>query len=329
MIELSQVHKVAHGTTVLDVDTLRIADGCIVAVAGSPGSGVEVLRDLLIARDQPTAGTIDVNGISPSDRAAFGAAVGVLFAENALYRHRSPRSHLRFECRLRGLDHTRIESLLKEVGLSDRADVPAGQLAPTLQRRLALARAVVHDPKALLLFEPFRECDAATVDVLSRCLRSRARAGTSVLILAHAPQHLARLCDAIHILEHGHIVATEVPGEAASSPLPLRIPVKVDEEIMLVNPADILFATAREGRCWLRLPDRDLPTQFTLSEVEERLTNRGFFRAHRSYLVNLQHVTTVVPYTRSTYTLVLDDANETQIPLSRSAAAELRELLGY
>jgi ABC-2 type transport system ATP-binding protein len=63
--------------------------------------------------------------------------------------------------------------------------------------------------------------------------------------------------------------------------------------------------------------------------LEQRLGRRGFFRAHRSYLVNLQHIKEVIPFTRNSFSLRLDDAGDTLIPLSKTAAAELRELLGY
>ena len=64
-------------------------------------------------------------------------------------------------------------------------------------------------------------------------------------------------------------------------------------------------------------------------ELEERLARGGFFRAHRGYLVNLQHVKEVIPYTRDSFSLRLDDPASTVIPLSKSAAAELKDLLGY
>jgi ABC-2 type transport system ATP-binding protein len=79
----------------------------------------------------------------------------------------------------------------------------------------------------------------------------------------------------------------------------------------------------------LQTTERRLPTQFTLTELEERLSRSGFFRAHRGYLVNLQHVKEVIPYTRNSFSLRLDDAAGTKIPLSKSAASELRELLDY
>ena len=66
-----------------------------------------------------------------------------------------------------------------------------------------------------------------------------------------------------------------------------------------------------------------------MSELEQRLSRSGFFRAHRGYLVNLQHVKEVIPYTRDSYSLRLKDPEGTKIPLSKTAARELRAILGY
>ena len=86
---------------------------------------------------------------------------------------------------------------------------------------------------------------------------------------------------------------------------------------------------AQDDRAFLHTTDGRLPTQFTLTELEKRLSLSGFFRAHRSYLVNLQHVKEVIPYTRDSFTLKMKDEAGTQIPLSKSAARELRKLLDY
>ena len=91
----------------------------------------------------------------------------------------------------------------------------------------------------------------------------------------------------------------------------------------------MLYAEAVSWRASLQTGDANLPTHFTLNELEERLSRSGFFRAHRSYLVNLQHVKEVIPYTRNSFSLRLDDPAHTVIPLSKTAAGELRDLLGY
>jgi ABC-2 type transport system ATP-binding protein len=99
--------------------------------------------------------------------------------------------------------------------------------------------------------------------------------------------------------------------------------------VALINPVEILYAEAEEGRAHLVTADGRMPTQFTLSDLERRLGRSGFFRAHRGYLVNLQHIKEVIPFTRNAFSLRLDDAAGTLIPLSKTAAAELRDLLGY
>jgi ABC-2 type transport system ATP-binding protein len=125
------------------------------------------------------------------------------------------------------------------------------------------------------------------------------------------------------------MIRVESPEGEGVREQPFKIPVKVEDKVLLLNPADILYADASGDRAFLVTVDGRLPTQYTLTELEERLERSGFFRAHRSYLVNLQHVKEVIPFTRNSFSLRLDDPAATHIPLSKSAATELRELFGY
>jgi len=100
-------------------------------------------------------------------------------------------------------------------------------------------------------------------------------------------------------------------------------------QIILVDPAEILYAFAQDDRAYLQTSEGKLSTQFTLADLEKRLVRRGFFRAHRGYLVNLQQVKEVIPFTRDSFSLRLKDIEGTEIPLSKSSERELRELLDY
>ena len=328
MIEIEGLQKVIDRNPVLDIEALTVGPGEVAALVGPVGSGTTELIDLLLGRARPTAGTIRLAGIDPAaDQAGFSRQVGVLFAEDSLYKRQSPLGNLRFQCRLRGLPKARAEQVLARVGLGDCANTRVEKLPSGLARRLAFGSAIVHEPSVLLLVEPFARCDEATITLLGDLIRQLADAGTALLILADDSANLYRLCDAIHTLARGRIVESHDPREEQQAQLPFKIPVKLEASVVLVNPGDILYATAEEGRTFLQTTDDRLPTQFTLTELEERLARSGFFRAHRGYLVNLQHVKEVIPYTRNSFSLLLD--NETEIPLSKGAARELRELLGY
>jgi len=292
MIELENLQKVIEQNTVLDIPELKIKPGEIAALVGPAKSGKGTLLSILIGQTRPTLGSVRLDGIDPAvEQNLFSKKVGVLFFDDSLYESRSPKSNLIFHCRLRGLPKSRAVEILSKVGLADHANAKLDKLSSGLARRLAFGRAILHQPGILLLVDPFARCDEASIALLTKLLKEQAKNGGALLILGEDVTNLQGLCDSIHMLN--------------------------------------IYADAEEGRAYLHTTEGALPTQFTLSELEQRLARSGFFRAHRGYLVNLQHVTEVIPFTRNSFSLRLDDDEGTLIPLSKSAASELRDLLGY
>jgi ABC-2 type transport system ATP-binding protein len=302
LIEIQNLQKIIGQETVLDIPELVIEKGEIAAVTGPPGCGKEFLFDLLIGKTVPSTGNLRLAGIDPRDKAHFGFKVGVLFLEDGLYHRMSPAGNLLFSSRIYTLPHTRSEHILSQIGLADRSNTALDKLAPGLQRRLAFGRAILHQPEVLLLFEPFARCDAA---------------------------HLEGLPNQIYRMERGRLLEVESPTSGVEPAAPFKIPVRSEDKVILLNPLDILYAEAEGGRIFLQTTSGRLPSQFTLNELEERLGRSGFFRAHRAYLVNLQHIKEVITYTRNSFNLRLDDPVGSKIPLSKTAAGELRDLLGY
>jgi ABC-2 type transport system ATP-binding protein len=164
---------------------------------------------------------------------------------------------------------------------------------------------------------------------MSGLIRRMADQDKAILILADDSANLGGVCDRIFALHQGHLVEAYAPQAEEQEALPFKIPAKLEGSVALINPVEIFFADAEEGKAFLHTAEGRLPTRFTLTELEARLSRRGFFRAHRGYLVNLQHVREVIPFTRNSFSLRLGVEAGTQIPLSKSAAAELRELLDY
>lgn len=329
-IEIQHLQKVIEGATALHIEELVVAKGSVVAIVGPADNGKKVLFDLLTGQSRPTVGTIRLNGHDPyEEKEHFSLNTGVLFSEDSLYKRMSPISNLQFQCRLRGLPKSRAMEVLTQVGLADHAKANLDKLPSGLSRRLAFGVAMIHSPHVYILYDPFARCDEASIHLLSGLISRYAQEGRSTLILADDATNLFNICDTIHDLAQGRIVGTHTPSEEAQTAIPFKIPVRMEGKVALVNPTDILYADADEGRAFLQTAEGRLATQFTLSELEERLSRSGFFRAHRGYLVNLQHVTEVIPFTRNSFSLRLDDEEGTLIPLSKSAASELRDLLGY
>lgn len=330
MIEIKDLQKIQDQGNLIDIPSLEVKAGQVAALLGPVDSGKDVLLQLLIGELHPTSGSVRLAGVDPyHERKAFSHHVGVLFTDDNLYKRFSVLGNLQFYCRLRRLPKTRAVEVLEQVGLADHASFNTEKLSPGLSRRLALGRAILNEPKVLLLAEPFGGCEQASVQLISQVVQKLAEDGTAVLIITQDVANLERICDTVYRMDQGRIIESYDPREQTQRQRPFMVPARGEEKIILIDPADILYVFAQDDRAYLQTSEGRLPTQFTLAELEKRLSRSGFFRAHRAYLVNLQKVKEVIPFTRDSYSLRLKDPTGTEIPLSKSAERELRELLGY
>lgn len=107
-----------------------------------------------------------------------------------------------------------------------------------------------------------------------------------------------------------------------------KIPAKVEDKIILFDPTEINFIESSDGVSMLHVKGETFPCTFTLNELEQKLKAFGFFRCHRSYIVNLQKVREVITWTRNSFSLILDDNKKSSIPLSKGKLDELKNILG-
>ncbi|MBK9055439.1 MAG: LytTR family transcriptional regulator DNA-binding domain-containing protein [Chloroflexi bacterium] len=329
MIELTHIQKVVAQATVLSIESLKVEPGQTVGILGMTGQAKTLLWQLLSGRVPPTAGTVRLAGLDPVHHwDQLTRQVGLLPVENSLYPRLTARQNLAFFANLYGLNRGRVDQVLHQVGLTDRADERAESLSPGLARRLAFGRTILHQPSILILAEPLAECDASSVEVLLRLMGELAAA--AILIITAESTGLRALCQTFYVLEQGSLVREMLPQtQTQDAHVPFKIPARLEGKVTLINAGDILYAATDESKTVLYTKNGPIPTHLTMSEVEERLARQGFFRAHRTHLVNLQHVKEVIAYTRNSFTIVLDDATATEIPLSKTAARDLRDLLDY
>ncbi|RDV83256.1 LytR/AlgR family response regulator transcription factor [Ammonifex thiophilus] len=125
----------------------------------------------------------------------------------------------------------------------------------------------------------------------------------------------------------------EVAATAEPRPEPLaridRIPAEKNGKTVLVAEGDIVFAFTEGDAVYLKTYGDKFLTRFTLKELEARLNPNIFFRTHRCFIVNLHKVKEIIPYFNGTYSLVVDDKEKSEVPLSRAQAKKLRRILGF
>lgn len=120
------------------------------------------------------------------------------------------------------------------------------------------------------------------------------------------------------------------PGTAAAEEvMAKRIIAESKGKRVLLDIDDICFAYVEDDVVFIKVFDGKLLTRFTLKELEARLNKRNFFRTHRSYIVNIHKVKEISPFFNGTCLLVMNDKEESEVPVSRNQAKLLRKLYGY
>jgi heme exporter protein A len=162
--------------------TARVDQGQTLAVLGGNGAGKTTLLRVLAGLLRPHGGAVRVlDADLPAERWKLPGKVGYLGHDPLLYRDLTGRENLRYHARLHGVAETRVDVVLGQVGMERRADDPIRELSRGMVQRIAVARAVLHEPPLLLLDEPRANLDPAAAELLEPLI-GRASGRTRVLV---------------------------------------------------------------------------------------------------------------------------------------------------
>jgi len=118
--------------------------------------------------------------------------------------------------------------------------------------------------------------------------------------------------------------------EASSTIIPNlgRLPVERDDKTLLIPEEDIIFAFTENENVYLKTTNEKLLSKYTLKELENKLSDKSFFRTHRRFIVNLNKVEEIIPFFNGTYNLIVNDDERNEVPVSRNQAKKLKRFLG-
>jgi sodium transport system ATP-binding protein len=202
----------------VDKASFQAPDGEITGLLGPNGAGKTTLLRMLATLVVPDDGHASVDGMDVvRDRYGVRERIGVLSDARGLYPRLTARENVRYYGALHGLRgdalEARIDSLLAALGLRDHADRRTQGFSQGERMKVAIARALVHDPATILLDEPTNGLDIMSVRALREQLRALRGAGKCLLFSSHVMQEVAALCDRIVILAHGRVVAHGTAAE--------------------------------------------------------------------------------------------------------------------
>ena len=203
----------------LDDLSMRVLPGTVVGIVGPNGAGKTTLIDVMCGLLRPSRGTVRVLGYDVlAEPKALRARIGVLPQETALYDEVTAWQNLHFAAALHGVQRSdaRIASVLELVGLTSRAREPVRSFSGGMQRRLAIARALLHDPPLLILDEPTVGVDVEARHQIWAYIRQLRAGGRTVVLATNYLDEAEALCDNVAILRAGTLVAEDTPSALAA-----------------------------------------------------------------------------------------------------------------
>jgi len=194
------------------------ADGQITGLLGPNGAGKTTLLRMLATLMTPDTGRAAIDGLDVvADRFAVRRRIGVLSDARGLYPRLTGRENIRYYGALHGLSGAvlakRVDDLIGALGIGDIADRRAQGYSQGERMKIAIARALVHDPHTLLLDEPTNGLDIMSTRTLRVFLRRLRADGKCLLFSSHVMQEVSALCDRIVILGHGKVAASGTAAE--------------------------------------------------------------------------------------------------------------------
>jgi heme exporter protein A len=194
--------------------SLSLHSGDIVGLLGPNGAGKSTLLGILATLVRPSSGEVRYGPSPVRAEDAIRGRIGLLAHELYLYPELSARQNLAFFARLYGLNAEEVVArALASAGLADRADDEVSSFSRGMRQRLALERALVHDPRLVLMDEPWTGLDDRAVTALSSRVRDLADAGAIVVIATHDLDLAEGLVTRVAMIHEGRLLLDE-PGGA-------------------------------------------------------------------------------------------------------------------
>jgi sodium transport system ATP-binding protein len=216
VIEANNLSKRFGAVTAVRDVSLRAADGRITGLLGPNGAGKSTTLRILYTVLAPDSGDALIDGTSVV-RAPLEArrSIGVLPHSAGVYQHLSARENILYYGALHGLTkadrEARTDELIDLLEMQDFATRPAKKLSQGQKMKTALARALIHRPRNVLLDEPTNGLDVMAVRGLRNLLVKLRDEGHCVLFSSHVMQEVAALCDDVVVIAHGNVVASGTP----------------------------------------------------------------------------------------------------------------------
>jgi sodium transport system ATP-binding protein len=216
MIQTRNLRKRFGPVTAVEDVSFTAENGTVTGLLGPNGAGKTTSLRMIYGLVKPDSGSIQVDGHDAvANPTAAQACLGVLPDQSGLYPRLTPREHIRYFANLQGIEgaelETRMQTWLELLDLKAAADRRVGGFSHGERTKVALARALIHNPQNIVLDEPTNGLDVVSTRTVRDVIRRLRSENRCVVFSSHVMQEVSALCDRIVVIAHGRVVAEGTP----------------------------------------------------------------------------------------------------------------------
>ena len=268
-IDVNGLTRTFNDLRAVDNISFAVEAGEIFGFLGHNGAGKTTTIRMLTGQLRPTAGQARVAGCdTATEQQRLKPLIGVVSEHQNLYERMSGRENLSFAAQLYGVGINRVDEVLKQVGMSDRAGDKVQNYSNGMKQRVLIARALLHRPQIIFLDEPTRGLDPVVARDIRRLILDLSTQGVTVFLTTHYMEEADQLCRRVAFISDGRIVSLDAP-----------------DKLKLAHGQRSVAATLADGeRVTISLDDQDAGKKL------EQLVSSGQLRTLHSAEATLEEV---------------------------------------
>src|SRR5690348_5240325 len=250
MIEIHGLTKRYGATTAVSDLTFTVRPGTVTGFLGPNGAGKSTTMRMILGLDEPTSGSVLVNGRPPRAHAAPLHEVGGMIDPRAVHPSRSAYHHLLALAQTTGIRRSRVDEVIDAVGLSSVASRPAGKFSLGMAQRLGIAAALLGDPATVVLDEPVNGLDVEGIRWMRGMLTELASQGKTVFVSSHLMSEIAQTATRLIVIGKGRLIADTSVAEFIASAAPASVRVRSSDQpglAALLRSPDVTVTVADDG----------------------------------------------------------------------------------
>ena len=250
MIEIHALTKRYGATTAVSDLTFTVRPGTVTGFLGPNGAGKTTTMRMILGLDQPTSGSVTVNGRPPRMHTAPLRELGGMLDPRAVHPSRSAYHHLLALAQTNGIRRSRVDEVIDAVGLREVARRGAGKFSLGMSQRLGIAAALLGDPATVVLDEPVNGLDVEGIRWIRTLLADLAARGKTVFVSSHLMSEIAQTATHLIVIGRGRLIADTSVAEfiAAAAPSAVRVRSSDQDALAgLLSSPDVTITAAGDG----------------------------------------------------------------------------------